>query len=101
MGANWNSSSGLLDSSNYCEFTHRLSFLSIKEQSAVVLDKIRPLLNLDVHFERGHLIDSRYMCSMQKHYACIALPLDHNFSIIGCVVQSQSAVSPQRSTQSA
>ena len=57
MGANWNSRQWAieisLDSSNYCKLAHLLSFLGIKEQSAVGLnDEIRLLLDLCVYFEQ-------------------------------------------------
>jgi hypothetical protein len=39
--------------SKYCMFAHLLSFLGIKEQAAVIFDnKIGPLLDLYIHFER-------------------------------------------------
>ena len=33
-------------------------------------------------------------------YACIAMPLDHNFSFAVGVAQSQSALAPKRSARS-
>ena len=36
----------------YCMFAHLFSFLGVEEQSAVVNDKIRLLLDLYVHFKQ-------------------------------------------------
>ena len=56
---------GYLDSSNYYEFAHLLSFLGIEEQLTVVVeDKILKLFVISNGPDQGHLIDFWYMDSM-------------------------------------
>ena len=61
-------------------------FLGIEEQAAVfVYDEIQPLLmqflgSFEQHAQ-VHIIDFRFMHSIQKHYT--RKPLDRNFSIVG------------------
>ena len=73
-------------------FTHLISFLGIEEQLAVVVDdEIRPLLY--VHFKRLHpgpfTVHAYYT---ETPYACIATPLNRDFSIIVCVAIANKAL---------
>ena len=74
---------------------HFFSFLGIDEEAALVIDdEIRRFLDFYVHFERlrsGPF--NRFPAHAQYTetlYACIATPLDHNFSISRGVAQLQT-----------